>query len=103
MITPTLPFDAAVNSSVPAVDRPRLTGQCRRVYDSLISADEGLWLTLYGIGYLIKANFDVIDSEASISARLRDLKNLHGFKIEKRRRTKGQFEYRLNRDFLEVK
>jgi hypothetical protein len=59
-----------------------------------------LWLTLEGIAYLSKANYGVVDSEASVSARLRDLRKA-GYHIEKRKRSAGLWEYRLNLEFLE--
>lgn len=89
-----------VNSSVPAVDRPRLTGQIRRVYDCLV---EGTWWTLGELSRASKNLWGCTDSEASISARLRDLRNLHGYTIQKRRRTAGQYEYKLDLSFLKEK
>ena len=75
----------------PRLDLARLGGQMKRVY--LVMAD-GAWRTLEEISVVIGA------PEASISARLRDLRKerFGSHTIERRRRgeaSKGLFEYRL--------
>lgn len=73
----------------PALDTDRLTTLLKRVYGAL---EGGAWLTLGEL--YIKCG----GSEAGISARIRQLRNDHGFTIERRRRgdpTRGLHEYRL--------
>lgn len=77
----------------PALDKARLTGQLRRLYDVI---RDGTWRTLReledatGIG------------QASVSAQLRNLRKApHDMTIEKRRRgnaRSGLWEYRLRRE-----
>ena len=71
-------------------DFDRLNKQQRRVYTVCAS---GCWLTL---GEIQAATGD---PEASISARLRDLRNMFGLSVERRRRGdpgSGLFEYRVS-------
>lgn len=72
----------------PALDEERLNEQTIRVYRLMI--DEG-WHTLSEISAAIG------DPEASISARLRDLRkpDFGGFEVQRRRRSVGLWEYRL--------
>ena len=82
----------------PTKDAERLRGQTRRVF--LIMWD-GEWRTLAEIHDRIGERFDgQHDSEASVSARLRDLRKerFGGHTIDRRRRgegTRGLHEYRL--------
>lgn len=74
-------------------DRERLTGQLRAVYDVV---HDGAWRTLAEIA----AAMTTPASEASISARLRDLRKekFGGFTVERRARGdrhRGLFEYRV--------
>jgi hypothetical protein len=74
------------------LDAPRLNTQAQRVFDALA---DGAWRTLREIA--AKTG----DPEASISARLRDLRKLAfgGHKVDRRRRgdpKAGVWEYRLN-------
>lgn len=72
-------------------DGERLKGQLERV--ARVMAD-GLWRTLEEIECATLVRFGKVDSQASISARLRDLRNKFGCTIDRRRRTKGLHEYR---------
>jgi len=83
-------FDGATID--PVLDPPRLGLQQRRVFQAMAVGD---WLTLAEIRERTG------DPEASISARLRDLrKNRHGACLVERRRrgdpADGLFEYRLS-------
>lgn len=65
-----------------------------RVY--IVMRDAVAWLQLHEIAAEIRRHFGVIDSEAAISARLRDLRNLHGQTVlRKRREGSHADEYRL--------
>lgn len=82
---------------VPAFDAERLTGQYKRVWDVM---KDGRWMTLAEIKAAVIFNFDHHDSEAAISARLRDFrkKRFGGHRVERRRRgsaKNGLFEYSL--------
>lgn len=74
----------------PTFDYARLNRQMRRVYDLVC---DGNWYTLNEISYKTG------DPEASISARLRDLRKAKfgGWTVDRRRRVaeKGLHEYRL--------
>lgn len=72
----------------PAVDRERLFAQLQRVRDFM---KDGQWRTLQEISDVTS------DPPASVSARLRDLrKPRFGSRcVERRRRSRGLFEYRL--------
>lgn len=85
---------------VEQADVVRLTGQLARVYDVLVIASmvRGDWLTLAEIAQECRRlRPDTHDSEAGISARLRDLRKprFGGYEVLRRRRTQGQWEYRL--------
>lgn len=81
-----------------AVDAPRLGAQLTRVHQALLAASFlGEWLTLGQIRERTK------DPEASISARVRDLRKprFGGHVIERRRRgdpKAGVWEYRMGRE-----
>lgn len=70
------------------LDGVRLTGQLRAVY-RVMSA--GAWLTLRQLADRVGG------SEASVSARLRDLRKprFGGFTVSRRRVAGGLYEYRL--------
>ena len=72
----------------PAQDQKRLTGQLLRVY-ALMS--DGRWRTLAQIAK------EAQGSEASVSARLRDLRKerFGKYRIDKRRVTGGLWEYKM--------
>lgn len=81
----------------PALDYERLNGQQERV--ARVMAD-GRWRTLGEIQAEIEARFDTHDPQASLSARLRDLRKpkFGGHTVDRRRRGEGKrglFEYRL--------
>ena len=78
----------------PKRDTARLNAQARRVYNAMSS---GEWLSLYDIRRLICVNTGFKDPEASISARIRDLRKekFGGFTVERRYIRKGLWEYRL--------
>jgi hypothetical protein len=82
-------FDGATYDR--AQDHARLTNQLALVRDYMLR--HGEWRTLREIHAATGA------PEASISARLRDLRHLkHGaFTMESRRRSKGLWEYRVTR------
>ena len=84
----------------PAHDRVRLTGQSLRVWRVM---KDGKWRTLSEIA----AGTDRGDSEAAVSARLRDFRKerFGGHTVERRSRgirDKGLFEYRLLINFARV-
>lgn len=70
------------------LDGPRLTGQLYRVSSAV---KDGRWRTLFEI------SSKTGDPEASVSARLRDLRKSRfgGFNVERRRIAGGLYEYRL--------
>tara|TARA_Y100000310_G_scaffold93475_2_gene90966 strand:- start:6073 stop:6459 length:387 start_codon:yes stop_codon:yes gene_type:complete len=72
----------------PSLDYVRLNAQMSRVVSALA---EGAWRTLFEIAR------DTGDPEASISARIRDLRKPRFGKhtVDRRRREAGLFEYRL--------
>ena len=78
-------------------DQVRLTGQLARVYD--VMADGYCWRTLSQIRLDILAATcgDHHDTEAGISARLRDLRKARfgGHTVERRNIGGGVWEYRL--------
>jgi len=73
-------------------DQARLGAQLKRVLAVLQSNDR--WWALRDIAFLTG------DPEASISARLRDLRKPRngGYEVEHRRRTDAQWEYKLRKD-----
>ena len=72
----------------PALDRDRLTKQLGRVYDALAG---GEWWTLADLARAAGG------SEASVSARIRDLRKprFGGYEVERERVVAGLFRYRL--------
>lgn len=86
---------------VPAVDQKRIAGQLERVRDCLAVST---WVTLRQISSWCML-IGHLDSEAGISARIRDLRRPEygGHVIEKRRRVEGQgqWEYRMVRGGME--
>lgn len=88
----------------PALDRERLAPQLRAVFDVLLRYEKvntptGHWLTLAELSRLVEFDIDRKVPEASISARLRDLRKPRngGWQVERRRRgaTGGTWEHRL--------
>ena len=67
-------------------DRKRLNRQQRAVYDAI--SNKG-WYTLRQISDAAHA------PEASVSARLRDFRNIHGMKVEREYLGAGLHQYRL--------
>ncbi len=85
-------FDGVTYES--AFDASRLRGEMKRVYDVMTGRYWQLWLTLREISQITG------DPEASISARLRDLRKTKfgAHTVNRRRRgdpSKGVFEYQL--------
>lgn len=85
-------FDGITYS--PTFDRARLGAQMRRVFEVM---EQGPWLTLEEIAIRTGDN-----SQAAISARLRDLRKpkFGGFSVERRRRgdpRKGLWEYHMKK------
>ena len=72
-----------------ALDNIRLSTQLCRVRDLML---DGQWWSLKELSAVIEG------SEAGISARIRDLRKerFGGFIINKRRRTTGTWEYRMD-------
>lgn len=81
-----LNFDGATYD--PALDKHRLSSQFRRVWALMI---DGKWRSLPEI----RRTLGDRDSEAAISARLRDFRNKHGMTVDRKRKTAGVFEYRV--------
>ena len=78
----------------PSKDRTRLTGQLKRVYDVM---QDGQWHTLKDLA--AKSNA----SEASASARLRDMRKdkFGGHTVDRKRNDGGLFQYRLKVEGLQ--
>lgn len=75
-----------------ALDNP--SSQLGRTYLALSNA--GDWMILHELAAEIRGRFNTLDSEAAISARLRDLRRHHDLKVASRRRGKSAaHEYRL--------
>ena len=72
-------------------DYERLNAQMKKVYNVVKTGD---WITLRELSDAVAA------PEASVSARLRDFRkpNFGALKVERRRRDKGLYEYRLLQD-----
>lgn len=70
---------------VPERDKARLNAQCKRVYEAM---SYGEWRTLANLSHVTR------DPEASVSARLRDLRKA-GYTVERRYVSRGLHEYRL--------
>lgn len=88
----TQPFDGATYSA--EIDGARLGSQLDRVRDLML---DGQWRTIPAIRETIRRP-DELMSEASISARLRDLRKgkFGGYVVEHRRvRESGLWEYRV--------
>ena len=68
-------------------DRPRLAPQMQRVHDFVLGAG---WVTLAAI------SDSTGDPEASVSARLRDLRDM-GFTVEREFVSRGLHRYRVTR------
>jgi hypothetical protein len=86
--------DFAGSTYVPEFDRERLNAQQGRVYDA---TSPGGWATLGEIQAFVWLQTGHRDPEASISARLRDLRKA-GCTVERRRRgdpRAGLWEYRV--------
>jgi hypothetical protein len=86
--------DFAGSTYIPEFDRDRLHGQQVRVFDA---TSPGGWLTLGEIQGFVWLQTGHRDPEASISARLRDLRKA-GCVVERRRRgdpKAGVHEYRV--------
>ncbi|MDA5562794.1 hypothetical protein PJK54_03830 [Cobetia sp. MMG027] len=89
-------------ASVGRTPRPRRAtldnpaSQLGRTYLAL--SESRSWLMLHELAAEIRKRFDRLDSEAAISARLRDLRRQHGLIVESRRRgDSAAHEYRLIR------
>ncbi|MHB0775406.1 hypothetical protein [Halomonas sp. WWR20] len=68
--------------------------QLGRTY--LVLRDATYWMQLHEIAESIKARFEVVDSHAAVSARVRDLRSQCGLQILRRRRQGSTAdEYRL--------
>lgn len=83
-----LNFDGATYD--PALDKHRLSSQFRRVLALMI---DGKWRSLPEI----RGALGNKDSEAAISACLRDFRNKHGMTVDRQRRFAGLFEYRVTK------
>lgn len=77
-------------------DFGRLNAQTQRVYDVM---KDGLWRTILELQQDIFDATGKVDPEASISARLRDLRKprFGGYTVERRRCGVGLFEYRVRK------
>ena len=78
----------------PKRDTSRLNAQAMRVFKAM---ESGEWLSLLEIQARILSSTGKYDPEASISARIRDLRSpkLGGFDVPHRYVRRGLFEYRL--------
>lgn len=85
---PPVPFDGKGATFVESRDGKRLGKQCQAVYDLMKS---GEWFLLRGLAAQAQA------PEASVSARLRDLRR-YGFKIEREYLKDGLWRYRMVRE-----
>jgi len=72
----------------PELDKVRLTGMLQRVYSAMSS---GAWCSLSHLARTAQG------SEASVSARIRDLRKekFGGFEVQRKRIERGLFHYRL--------
>ena len=94
-----MPFDGATYERTK--DGKRLFSQLRAVEDLLITG-EGDWYTLQNIvRYLTWDKYRVYASEASVSARLRDLRKpkFGSHTVERKRITGGLWAYRIKPSF----
>ena len=80
-------------------DVPRLWSQLAAVKDLMMNNGlfKGRWMTLRGIVDCLYVDYDLHASEASISARLRDLRKekFGGHVVERERLSGGLWAYRL--------
>lgn len=87
---PYVPSERAFSGKTyePERDYVRLSGQLKCVYHII---KDGQWWTLRGLAYAAGS------SEASVSARLRDLRKPEygSYRIERRHVANGLFEYRM--------
>ncbi len=82
----------------PRLDLPRLTTQLERVRGLMLyTRDNDGWWTLPMLTNAVMRTWGVRASEASVSARIRDLRKdkFGGYTVIHRRRTDGLWEYRL--------
>jgi hypothetical protein len=82
---PPEPADIRGETFDPDRDGKRLNAQCQRVFNLM---RDGNWRTLAQISFVTH------DPEASVSARLRDLKRF-GFGYDKKYISRGLWSYRL--------
>ena len=76
-----------------ALDFERLSDQQRRVTEVM---SDGKWWTLFDLAWASGTNGHSTP-EASVSARIRDLRNVYGQTVERRRSgVNGLWEYRWN-------
>ena len=78
----------------PERDQMRLSGQLKAVFDVM---SDGKWRTLPGLAMYVTAQTGRNASEASVSARLRDLRKdrFGAHDVERRYIANGMFQYRL--------
>lgn len=93
--TPTkgiMPFDGKTYN--PALDKERLSTQLNRVYELL---SDGEYWSLEELSDVSFNTYKTVDSEAAISARIRDLRKAKfgEHKIESKRIRDGLWKYRL--------
>jgi len=86
--TPPEPYPAGGSTFDEARDGARLNAQCKRVHDATVNKG---WTTLREISAVTG------DPEASISARLRDLRAF-GFKVEREYVERGLWRYRVTKE-----
>jgi hypothetical protein len=82
---PPEPADIRGSTFDQSRDGKRLNAQCQRVFNLM---RDGNWRTLAQISFVTQ------DPEASVSARLRDLRR-HGFTVERHYESRGLWSYRL--------
>lgn len=71
---------------IPEIDGPRFKGQEQRVLECML---DGVWRSPFEI-----CNATGIQSQSSVCSRLRDLR-LKGYRVSRRRRSKGTHEYQI--------
>lgn len=81
-------FDFSGKTYLAERDGERLSKQLKRVRDFVI---DGEWHTLAEIAKAAES------PEASVSARLRDLRNKHGFRVETKYIRRGLHAYRVTK------
>ena len=94
MTQPPIPMTFDGDTYDPPRDEVRLTGQALRVWNVM---KDGLWRSLWDIAGDSYRASDKSDSEAAISARLRDFRKARfgGHTVERRYVQKGLHQYRL--------